>query len=191
IEMHFLPDVYVECEVCHGRRYNRETLEITYKGKNIADVLDLTVDEAARFFRNVPSVSDKLNAMLDVGLGYLRLGQAATTLSGGEAQRVKLATELAKKATGRTFYILDEPTSGQIKTEIAEAARPVDEGVPEVAVYQLQKLVARLSGTDAVKAKEKLAEALIAARRLSEALRLLEDPALRDSTSGKFLRAQA
>src|SRR5881227_4011362 len=112
IEMHFLPDVYVQCEVCHGRRYNRETLEITYKGKNIADVLDLSVDEAARFFRNVPSVSDKLNAMLDVGLGYLRLGQAATTLSGGEAQRVKLATELAKKATGRTFYILDEPTSG-------------------------------------------------------------------------------
>ena len=112
VEMHFLPDVYVECEVCHGRRYNRETLEITYKGKNIADVLDLTVDEAARFFRNVPSVSDKLNAMLDVGLGYLRLGQAATTLSGGEAQRVKLATELSKKATGRTFYILDEPTSG-------------------------------------------------------------------------------
>jgi excinuclease ABC subunit A len=112
VEMHFLPDVYVECEVCHGRRYNRETLEITYKGKNIADVLDLTVDEAARFFRNVPSVSDKLNAMLDVGLGYLRLGQPATTLSGGEAQRVKLAAELAKKATGRTFYILDEPTSG-------------------------------------------------------------------------------
>ena len=112
IEMHFLPDVYVECEVCHGQRYNRETLEITYKGKNIADVLDLTVDEAARFFRNVPSVSDKLVALLDVGLGYLRLGQAATTLSGGEAQRVKLATELAKRATGRTIYILDEPTTG-------------------------------------------------------------------------------
>ena len=112
IEMHFLPDVYVECEVCHGQRYNRETLEITYKGKNIADVLDLTVDEAARFFRNVPSVSDKLVALLDVGLGYLQLGQAATTLSGGEAQRVKLATELAKKATGRTIYILDEPTTG-------------------------------------------------------------------------------
>ena len=112
IEMHFLPDIYVECEVCHGKRYNRETLEITYKGKNIADVLDLTVDEAARFFRNVPSVSDKLNALLDVGLGYLRLGQAGTTLSGGEAQRVKLATELAKKATGRTVYILDEPTTG-------------------------------------------------------------------------------
>src|SRR5438552_1241692 len=112
IEMHFLPDVYVECEVCHGRRYNRETLEIPYKGKNVADVVDMSVDEAARFFRNVPSVSDKLNALLDVGLGYLRLGQAATTLSGGEAQRVKLATELAKKATGRTFYILDEPTSG-------------------------------------------------------------------------------
>ena len=112
IEMHFLPDVYVECEVCHGQRYNRETLEITYKGKNIADVLDMTVDEAARFFRNVPSISEKLNSLLDVGLGYLRLGQAGTTLSGGEAQRVKLATELAKKATGRTLYILDEPTTG-------------------------------------------------------------------------------
>jgi excinuclease ABC subunit A len=112
IEMHFLPDVYVECEVCRGQRYNRETLEITYKGKNIADVLNLTVDEAARFFRAVPSVSDKLVALLDVGLGYLRLGQAGTTLSGGEAQRVKLATELAKRATGRTIYILDEPTTG-------------------------------------------------------------------------------
>ncbi len=112
IEMHFLPDVYVECEVCRGKRYNRETLEITYKGKNIADVLNLTVDEAARFFRNVPSISEKLNSLLDVGLGYLRLGQAGTTLSGGEAQRVKLATELAKKATGRTLYILDEPTTG-------------------------------------------------------------------------------
>jgi excinuclease ABC subunit A len=112
IEMHFLPDVYVECEVCRGTRYNRETLEITYKGKNIADVLDLTVDEAARFFRNVPTIAEKLNSLLDVGLGYLRLGQAGTTLSGGEAQRVKLATELAKKATGRTVYILDEPTTG-------------------------------------------------------------------------------
>ncbi|HWY39639.1 MAG TPA: excinuclease ABC subunit UvrA [Chthoniobacterales bacterium] len=112
IEMHFLPDVYVQCEVCRGRRYNRETLEITYKGKNIADVLDLTIDEAARFFRNVPSISDKMNALLDVGLGYLQLGQPGTTLSGGEAQRVKLATELAKKATGRTVYILDEPTTG-------------------------------------------------------------------------------
>jgi excinuclease ABC subunit A len=112
IEMHFLPDVYVECEVCHGKRYNRETLEITYKGKHIADVLDMTVDEAARFFRNVPSISEKLDSLLDVGLGYLRLGQAGTTLSGGEAQRVKLATELAKKATGRTLYILDEPTTG-------------------------------------------------------------------------------
>jgi excinuclease ABC subunit A len=112
IEMHFLPDVYVECEVCRGKRYNRETLEITYKGKNIADVLDLTVDEAARFFRNVPTIAEKLNSLLDVGLGYLRLGQAGTTLSGGEAQRVKLASELAKKATGRTVYILDEPTTG-------------------------------------------------------------------------------
>jgi excinuclease ABC subunit A len=112
IEMHFLADVYVECEVCHGRRYNRETLEITYKGRNIADVLDMTVDEAARFFRNVPTIYDRLVALEDVGLGYVRLGQAATTLSGGEAQRVKLAGELAKKATGRTVYILDEPTTG-------------------------------------------------------------------------------
>jgi excinuclease ABC subunit A len=112
IEMHFLPDVYVECEVCHGQRYNRETLEITYKGKNIADILSMTVDEGVRFFRNIPGVSDKLTALLDVGLGYLQLGQAGTTLSGGEAQRVKLAAELSKKATGRTVYILDEPTTG-------------------------------------------------------------------------------
>ncbi len=112
IEMHFLADAYAVCEVCQGKRYNRETLEITYKGKNIADVLAMTVDEASRFFRNVPTVSDKLSALQDVGLGYLRLGQNGNTLSGGEAQRVKLATELAKKATGRTLYILDEPTTG-------------------------------------------------------------------------------
>ena len=112
IEMHFLADVYVECEVCRGKRYNRETLEITYKGKNIADVLELTVDDAARFFRNIPSLSSKLETLQDVGLGYLRLGQSATTLSGGEAQRLKLASELAKRATGRTIYLLDEPTTG-------------------------------------------------------------------------------
>ncbi len=112
IEMHFLADAYAVCEVCQGKRYNRETLEITYKGKNIADVLEMTVDEASRFFRNVPPIADKLSALQDVGLGYLQLGQAGTTLSGGEAQRVKLATELAKKATGRTIYILDEPTTG-------------------------------------------------------------------------------
>jgi excinuclease ABC subunit A len=112
IEMHFLADVYVECEICRGRRYNRETLEVTYKGRNIADVLDMTVDEAARFFRNVPQISDKLLALEDVGLGYVRLGQNGTTLSGGEAQRIKLSAELAKKATGRTVYILDEPTTG-------------------------------------------------------------------------------
>ncbi len=112
IEMHFLADVYVECEVCHGQRYNRETLEITYKGKNIADVLSMTVDEAARFFRNIPALSSKLETLQDVGLGYLRLGQSATTLSGGEAQRRKLAAELARRATGRTIYLLDEPTTG-------------------------------------------------------------------------------
>lgn len=112
IEMHFLADVYVECEVCRGKRYNRETLEITYKGKNIADVLDMTIDEAARFFRNIPALSSKLETLQDVGLGYLRLGQSATTLSGGEAQRLKLAAELARRATGRTVYLLDEPTTG-------------------------------------------------------------------------------
>ena len=112
IEMHFLADVYVECEICRGRRYNRETLEVTYKGKNIADVLDMTVDDAARFFRNVPALCKKLETLQDVGLGYLRLGQSATTLSGGEAQRIKLSAELSKRATGRTVYLLDEPTTG-------------------------------------------------------------------------------
>jgi excinuclease ABC subunit A len=112
IEMHFLPPVYVTCEACNGRRYNRETLEITYKGKNIADVLDMTVDEAVTFFRSVPQIYDPLLTLTEVGLGYIGLGQSGTTLSGGEAQRVKLASELSRKATGRTLYILDEPTTG-------------------------------------------------------------------------------
>ena len=112
IEMHFLPDVYVTCEVCKGKRYNRETLEIVYKGKSIADILAMTVDEALRFFENVPRIREKLQTLYDVGLGYIRLGQSATTLSGGEAQRVKLSRELSRRATGRTLYILDEPTTG-------------------------------------------------------------------------------
>jgi excinuclease ABC subunit A len=112
IEMHFLPSVYVTCEACNGRRYNRETLEITYKGQNIADVLDMTVDEATTFFRAVPKVYEPLLTLEEVGLGYIRLGQSATTLSGGEAQRVKLGAELSRKETGRTLYILDEPTTG-------------------------------------------------------------------------------
>ncbi|WP_420961734.1 excinuclease ABC subunit UvrA [Brucella sp. IR073] len=112
IEMHFLPDVYVTCDVCHGKRYNRETLEVTFKGKSIADVLDMTVEEGVEFFSAVPAVRDKLQALLDVGLGYIKVGQQATTLSGGEAQRVKLAKELSKRSTGRTLYILDEPTTG-------------------------------------------------------------------------------
>jgi excinuclease ABC subunit A len=110
--MHFLPDVYVPCDVCKGQRYNRETLEIRYRGKNIHEVLEMTVEEAARFFQNVPAVAGKLQTLSDVGLAYVRLGQNATTLSGGEAQRVKLSRELAKRATGRTLYILDEPTTG-------------------------------------------------------------------------------
>ncbi|NEU30187.1 excinuclease ABC subunit UvrA [bacterium LRH843] len=112
IEMHFLPDVYVPCEVCKGKRYNRETLEITYKGKTIADVLDMTVEEAVVFFENIPKIKRKIETLVDVGLGYVRLGQPATTLSGGEAQRVKLASQLHKRATGKTIYILDEPTTG-------------------------------------------------------------------------------
>jgi excinuclease ABC subunit A len=112
VEMHFLPDVYVPCDVCHGKRYNRETLDIQYKGKNISEVLDLTVEAAYEFFRPVPVVARKLKTLLDVGLGYIRLGQSATTLSGGEAQRVKLSLELSKRDTGRTLYILDEPTTG-------------------------------------------------------------------------------
>jgi excinuclease ABC subunit A len=112
VEMHFLPDVYVTCEVCNGRRYNRETLEIHFKGKNIAECLDMTVTEALKFFANIPAIRDRLQTLYDVGLGYIRLGQSATTLSGGEAQRIKLAKELSKRATGKTLYILDEPTTG-------------------------------------------------------------------------------
>ncbi|HEX3865220.1 MAG TPA: excinuclease ABC subunit UvrA, partial [Gemmatimonadaceae bacterium] len=112
IEMHFLPDVYVPCEVCKGKRYNRETLEVRFRGLSISDVLELTVDDGVEFFQNQPRIFQKLQTLSDVGLGYIHLGQSATTLSGGEAQRVKLATELSKRDTGRTFYILDEPTTG-------------------------------------------------------------------------------
>ncbi|HYH74568.1 MAG TPA: excinuclease ABC subunit UvrA, partial [Candidatus Saccharimonadales bacterium] len=112
IEMHFLPDVYVPCEVCHGKRYNREALEIHYKGKTISDVLGMTCEQALEFFENIPSIARKLQTLVDVGLGYIGLGQPATTLSGGEAQRIKLATELSRRPTGRTLYILDEPTTG-------------------------------------------------------------------------------
>jgi excinuclease ABC subunit A len=112
IEMHFLPDVYVTCDVCRGKRYNRETLEVTFKGKSIADVLEMTVDEALEFLTAIPPVKRKLETLSGVGLGYIHLGQAATTLSGGEAQRVKLATELSRVETGRTLYLLDEPTTG-------------------------------------------------------------------------------
>jgi excinuclease ABC subunit A len=112
VEMHFLPDLYVGCDVCQGRRYNRETLDVLYKGRTIADVLELTVEDAHAFFAAVPSIARRLQTLLDVGLGYLKLGQSATTLSGGEAQRVKLSQELSKRDTGRTLYILDEPTTG-------------------------------------------------------------------------------
>lgn len=123
IEMHFLPDIYVPCEVCKGKRYNRETLEVHYKGKNIAEVLDMTVEEALAFFQNQPKIRDRLQTLMDVGLGYVRLGQPSTTLSGGEAQRIKLATELSKRSTGRTIYVLDEPTTG---LHVADVARLID-----------------------------------------------------------------
>jgi excinuclease ABC subunit A len=112
VEMHFLPDIYVPCDVCQGKRYNRETLDITFKGKNIHQVLDMTIEDASVFFESIPSVSRKLQTLMDVGLSYIKLGQAATTLSGGEAQRVKLSKELSKRDTGKTLYILDEPTTG-------------------------------------------------------------------------------
>ncbi|HRF88099.1 MAG TPA: ATP-binding cassette domain-containing protein, partial [Pseudomonadales bacterium] len=114
------PDVYVACDVCHGKRYNRETLEVLYKGKNIHDVLDMTVEAAFEFFKAVPAIANKLQTLLDVGLSYIRLGQNATTLSGGEAQRVKLAKELSKRSTGQTIYILDEPTTGLHFHDIAQ-----------------------------------------------------------------------
>ena len=120
IEMHFLPDVYVTCDVCKGKRYNRDTLEVQYKGKNIFEVLDMTVEEGVRFFDGLPAISRKLQTLYDVGLGYIKIGQPATTISGGEAQRVKLATELSKRATGRTVYILDEPTTGLHTADVAK-----------------------------------------------------------------------
>jgi excinuclease ABC subunit A len=132
IEMHFLPDVYVACDICHGKRYNRETLEIKYKGKNISDILDMTVNQSFRFFERVNNIRNKLQTLIDVGLGYIHIGQPATTLSGGEAQRVKLSRELGKTATGRTVYILDEPTTGLHSDDIRKLldvlSRLVDEG---------------------------------------------------------------
>lgn len=138
IEMHFLPDVYAPCEVCKGKRYNRETLEVTYRGKNISEVLDMTVDEAVSFFENIPAVYNKIKTIQDVGLGYIKLGQPATTLSGGEAQRIKLATELSKRPTGKTLYILDEPTTGLHTADIASLlevlGRLVDQGESMVII---------------------------------------------------------
>ena len=132
IEMHFLPDVYVECDVCHGKRYNREALEILYKGKTISDVLEMTIDEATEFFENIPAIHRKLKTIQEVGLGYIKLGQPATTFSGGEAQRIKLATELARASTGKTIYILDEPTTGlhnaDVKRLLSILNRLVDAG---------------------------------------------------------------
>ena len=132
IEMHFLPDVYVPCEVCKGARYNRDTLDITFKGKNIAEVLDMPCEEALEFFANQPAIARHMQTLVDVGLGYVRLGQPAPTLSGGEAQRIKLASELSKRSTGHTIYLLDEPTTGlhfeDIRKLLTVLSRLVDQG---------------------------------------------------------------
>jgi excinuclease ABC subunit A len=136
--MHFLPDVYVTCDVCRGKRYNRETLEILYKGKNISEVLEMTVHQALEFFDAVPKVREKLKTLYDVGLGYVRLGQPATTLSGGEAQRIKLSRELSRRATGKTLYLLDEPTTGlhfdDIRKLLDVLNRLVDQGNSVVVI---------------------------------------------------------
>ena len=139
IEMHFLPDVYVPCEVCKGKRYNRETLEVKYKDKNIYDVLNMTVEEALPFFENIPSIRRKIETLYDVGLSYIRLGQPSTTLSGGEAQRIKLATELSKRSTGKTIYILDEPTTGLHFADVqklVEILRRLSDGGNTVVVIE-------------------------------------------------------
>ena len=139
IEMHFLPDVYVPCEVCGGKRYNRETLDVRYKGKNIFDVLNMTVEEALDFFKHIPSIHNKIQTLYDVGLAYIRLGQPSTELSGGEAQRIKLATELSRRSTGRTIYILDEPTTGlhfEDVNKLVEILRRLSDGGNTVVVIE-------------------------------------------------------
>jgi excinuclease ABC subunit A len=137
--MHFLPDVYVPCDVCKGKRYNRETLQVKYKGKNIADVLAMTVEESLEFFENIPKIHRKMDTLNDVGLGYIRLGQPSTQLSGGEAQRIKLATELSKRSTGKTLYILDEPTTGLHMADVHNLIHVLDrlvEGGNSVVVIE-------------------------------------------------------
>ncbi len=145
IEMHFLPDIHVTCDVCRGARYNRETLEIQYKGKSIADVLSMTVEEALDFFQHLPRIKVKLQTIHDVGLGYIKLGQSATTLSGGEAQRVKLSRELSRRGTGRTLYMLDEPTTGlhfhDIRQLLEVLHRLADAGNPVVVIEHTLEVI--------------------------------------------------
>ena len=187
IEMHFLPDIYVPCEVCSGERYNRETLQVTYRGKNISQVLDMTVDDALGFFENIPGIRRKLQTLHDVGLGYIRLGQPATTLSGGEAQRVKLSSELDKRQTGKTFYILDEPTTGlhfeDVRQLLAVLQRLVDAGNTVLVIEH---------NLDVIKSADRIVDlgpeggfrggAVVAAGTPEEVARVAE------SHTGRFLR---
>jgi excinuclease ABC subunit A len=188
IEMHFLPDVYVPCEQCHGKRYNRETLEVRFKGKTIADVLDMTVEEAVDFFRHIPKINRRLVALHDVGLDYIRLGQPATTLSGGEAQRVKLASELSKVATGRTLYILDEPTTGLHFADVERLLEMLDR-----LVEQGNTVVVIEHNLDVIKTADRIIDlgpeggeegGLIVAQGTPEQVAAAED-----SHTGSFLRA--
>ena len=185
--MHFLPDVYVPCEQCHGRRYNRETLEIRYKGKSIADVLDMSVGEAVEFFEPVPKIARRLRTLHDVGLDYVRLGQPATQLSGGEAQRVKLATELSKVATGATLYILDEPTTG---LHFADVERLLD--VLNRLVEQGNTVVVIEHNLDVIKSADRIIdlgpEGGEAGGELVAAGTPEEVAAVADSYTGQFLR---
>ena len=184
--MHFLPDVYVPCEQCHGRRYNRETLEVRFKGKSIADVLEMSVEEAVEFFAHIPKIHRRLQTLHDVGLDYIRLGQPATTLSGGEAQRVKLATELSKVATGDTLYILDEPTTGLHFADVQRLLEVLDR-----LVEAGNTVVVIEHNLDVIKSADRIIdlgpEGARPAARSSRPARPSRWPRIRRSYTGQFL----
>jgi excinuclease ABC subunit A len=187
--MHFLPDVYVPCEVCKGQRYNRETLEVTFKGKNISQVLNMSVQEASELFSAIPRIQKKLQTLVDVGLGYIRLGQPATTLSGGEAQRVKLATELSRRSNGKTLYILDEPTTGlhidDIKKLLFILERLVDNGDTVIVIEHNLDVIKRADYIIDLGPEGGAAGGEVIAEGTPE-----EIAAVETSSTGKFLRGK-